>query len=173
MTSKSNRETRTASEVKSVEDAARIEKAFKKRDEKVFVQRVSHIGIVVKDIFDALSAFDKLFEMVRDVRVETETDQGVKVAIVSFGGTEIEFIQPIESGTGVARFLERRGEGLHHIGLEVKDINETLKNVGAKGAEVIDKQPWHGLRGDTAFIHPTSLKGVLVELVQPASESEK
>lgn len=173
MTSKSNRETRTASEVKSVEDAARIEKAFRKRDEKVLVQRISHVGIVVKDIYDALSAFDKFFEMVRDVRVETETDQGVKVAIVSFDGTEIEFIQPIQSGTGVARFLERRGEGLHHIGLEVTDINETLKNLGAKGAEVIDKEPWHGLRGDTAFVHPTSLKGVLVELVQPTTESKK
>ena len=168
MTSKGNRETRTASEVKSVEDTARIEKAFKKRDEKVFVQKLNHVGIVVKDIFDALSAFDTLFEMVRDVRVETEADQGVKVAIVSFDGTEIEFIQPIQPGTGVARFLERRGEGLHHIGLEVKDIKETLKNVGAKGAEIIDKEPWHGLRGDTAFVHPTSLKGVLVELVQPA-----
>ena len=168
MTSKGNRETRTASEVKSVEDTARIEKAFKKRDEKVFVQKLSHVGIVVKDIFDALSAFDTLFEMIRDVRVETEADQGVKVAIVSFDGTEIEFIQPIQPGTGVARFLERRGEGLHHIGLEVKDIKETLKNVGTKGAEIIDKEPWHGLRGDTAFVHPTSLKGVLVELVQPA-----
>jgi len=173
MTSKSNRETRTASEVKSVEDAARIEKAFRKRDRKVLVNRISHVSIVVKDIYESLSAFDKFFEFVRDVRVETIPEQGVKIAIVSFDGTELEFIQPIQPGTGVARFLERHGEGLHHIGLEVSDIKETLKNVGAKGAQLIDREPWHGLRGKTAFVHPTSLKGVLVELVQPAPESEE
>ncbi len=169
MTTKNNRERRTASGVKAVEEAAKIKEVFKKRNEKVLVKRVSHIAIVVKDIYEALSAFDKFFEFVKNVRVENLPEQGIKVAIISLEGADIEFIQPVQPGTGVARFLERRGEGLHHIGFEVDDIEETLKNVGSKGAQLIDKEPWHGVRGNTGFIHPSSLKGVLIELVEPES----
>ena len=173
MPARDEREMRTASEVKAVEEAARIKKDFKKRDEKIPVTRVSHVGIVVRDIYDALSAFDGLFGFVKDVHVENLTEQGVRVAIIVLGGTELEFIQPIQPGTGVAKFLELRGEGLHHVSLEVDDIEETLRNVGSKGAKLIDKEPWHGVRGKTAFIHPSSLHGVLVELDEPNAVSDE
>lgn len=172
MTAKSNKERRTASGVKSVEEAAKLKKAFGKRSEKVPVKRVSHVSIVVKDIYEALAAFDRFFEFVRDVHVANLPEQGVKVAIISLEGVEIEFIQPVQPGTGIARFLERRGEGLHHIGLEVDNIEETLKSVGSKGGMLINNEPWQGVRGKTAFIHPSSLKGVLVELDEIAPESD-
>ncbi|MBI2848242.1 MAG: VOC family protein [Chloroflexi bacterium] len=166
MPARNEREKRLSAEVKSVEEAARIGEAFRKRSGKVMVKSVSHIGIVVKDIYEALATFDKHMEFIRNVQVEYLPEQGVKVAVVSLGGTDLEFIEPAQAGTGVARFLEKRGEGLHHIGFEVNDIRESLKVMGAKGAQLIDKEPWQGIRGLTAFVHPSSLKGVLVELVQ-------
>jgi methylmalonyl-CoA epimerase len=172
MTAKNKSEVRTASQVKAMDEEAKIKKALRKRDEKVLLRRVSHIGIVVKDVYEALSAFDTLFEFVRDVHVETLPEQGVKVAIVPLEGADIEFIQPVQPGTGVARFLEHRGEGLHHIALQVEDIEETLKSVGSKGAQLIDKEPWRGVRGSTAFVHPSSLRGVLVELDQSPPKSD-
>lgn len=171
MTTGNKSEVRTASGVKAVEEAAKIKKRFKKRDEKVLVTKVSHVGIVVKDVYEAVAAFDKFFEFVRDVRVETMPEQGIKVAVISLEGTEIEFIQPVQPGTGVAKFLERRGEGLHHIALEVSDIEETIRNVGSKGGTLINREPWQGIRGRTAFVHPSSLKGVLVELDQSSPKS--
>ncbi len=173
MTAKNNREARTASGARSVEEGAKIQKAFSKREEKVRANRVSHIGIVLKDIYEALAAFDKFFEFVTHVRVANLQEQGIKVAIIALEGAEIEFIQPVQPGTGVARFLEKRGEGLHHIAFEVEDIEETLKNLGAKGAQLINNEPWHGVRGNTAFVHPSSLKGVLIELDQIPTESQK
>ncbi len=172
MQARNKRETRMTSGTRDVEETARMRAAFRKRDAKVLVKRVSHIAIVVKDIYDALSTFDKFFEFVREVRVENLPEQGVRVAIISFEGVELEFMQPIKPDTGIARFLERRGEGLHHIAFEVDDIEETLRSVGSKGARLIDKEPWQGVRGRTSFVHPSSLKGVLVELVQSLPESE-
>ncbi len=163
---------RIASDVRSVEETAKIEKSFRKRDEKVMARKVSHVGIVVKDIYEAIAAFDKFFQFVKDVRVETIPEQGIKVAIISLEGAQLEFIQPIQPGTGVAKFLEKRGEGLHHISFEVDDIEETIKNVGAKGGMLINREPWQGVRGKTAFVHPSSLNGVLVELDQPAPKTD-
>ena len=151
MPASDNRRARSASGAKAVEDMAKIEEAFRKRDEKVLVKRLSHVSIVVRDIYQALSAFDKFFQFVRQVQVETIPEQGVKVAIISLEGTDIEFVQPIEPDTGVAKFLEHRGEGLHHISFEVNDIDETLKNVGSKGAKLIDREPWPGVRGRTSL----------------------
>lgn len=170
MTTRNKSIGRIASEVKGVEATAKIEKSFRKRDEKVLVRKVSHIGIVVKDVYEALAAFDSFFQFVREVHVATIPEQGIKVAILPLEWAQLEFIQPIQPGTGVAKFLEKRGEGLHHISFEVDDIEETLKNVGAKGGTLINREPWQGLRGKTAFVHPSSLKGVLVELDQPVPE---
>lgn len=163
---------RIASEVKSVEETAKIEKSFRKRDEKVLVRKVSHVGIVVKDIYQAMSAFDSFFRFVKDVHIEEIPEQGVKVAVLPLEGVELEFIQPIQPGTGVAKYLEKHGEGLHHVSFEVDDIEETIKNVGAKGGMLINREPWQGVRGRTAFVHPSSLNGVLVELDQPAQKSD-
>lgn len=172
MTTRNKSAGRIASDVKSIEQTAKIEKSFRKRDEKVLVKKVSHIGIVVKDIYQAMAAFDSFFRFVRDVHVETIPEQGVKVAILPLEGVQLEFIQPIQPGTGVAKFLEKRGEGLHHVSFEVDDIEETIKNVGTKGGTLINREPWQGIRGRTAFVHPSSLNGVLVELDQPTPKTD-
>ena len=100
------------------------------------------------------------------MRVETLPEQGVKVAIIPLDNIEIELIEPIDPQAGIAKFLEKRGEGLHHISFEVDDISKSLKSLGQKGAQLINREAWQGIRGKSAFIHPASTKGVLIELAQ-------
>jgi len=90
----------------------------------------------------------------------------VKIAFLSIGGGEIELVEPTDESTGVYRFLQNRGEGLHHICLEVDDIRAHLHQLDAAGVEVIDKEPRPGAYGLVAFIHPKAMRGVLIELVQ-------
>ena len=97
--------------------------------------------------------------------VEDVPDRGVKAALLKVGGTQLEFIQPTDSNGSVARFIERRGEGLHHICFEVDGLQQKLDALDSEGVELIDKAPQEGLAGMIAFIHPRSTGGVLVELV--------
>ena len=153
---------------KGLEEELKLAHMLSRRRERVRIKRVDHVGIVVKNIYEALSIFDKLFEFVKLVRIDILQEQGVKVAIIPIGELEVELIEPIDPGTGIAKFLEKRGEGLHHIAFEVDDANEGLKSLGEKGAKLIDRESWQGLRGRTGFIHPASTKGVLIELIQRA-----
>ncbi len=86
MTTKNKNAVRMVSDVKGVEETAKIEKSLRKRDEKVLVRKVSHVGIVVKDVYEALAAFDSFFQFVKDIHVETLPEQGIKVAILSLEG---------------------------------------------------------------------------------------
>jgi len=128
--------------------------------------KVDHIAIAVSNLDEALGLYDRLFDL-RPEKVETVPQQRVKAAILLTGeGTRIELIQPTDSDSGVAKFLERRGEGIHHIAIEVEDIGKELKTLASKGVELIDKEPRLGLAGKVAFVHPKSTRGVLIELVQ-------
>ena len=128
--------------------------------------KVDHIAIAVSNLDEALGLYDRLFDL-RPEKVETVPQQRVKAAILLTGeGTQIELIQPTDSDSGVAKFLERRGEGIHHIAIEVEDIGKELKTLASKGVELIDKEPRLGLAGKVAFVHPKSTRGVLIELVQ-------
>ena len=128
--------------------------------------KVDHIAIAVSNLDEALGLYDRLFDL-RPEKVETVPQQRVKAAILPTGeGTQIELIQPTDSDSGVAKFLERRGEGIHHIAIEVEDIGKELKTLASKGVELIDKEPRLGLAGKVAFVHPKSTRGVLIELVQ-------
>jgi len=128
--------------------------------------KVDHIAIAVSNLDEALGLYDRLFDL-RPEKVETVPQQRVKAAILLTGeGTQIELIQPTDSHSGVAKFLERRGEGIHHIAIEVEDIGKELKTLASKGVELIDKEPRLGLAGKVAFVHPKSTRGVLIELVQ-------
>jgi methylmalonyl-CoA/ethylmalonyl-CoA epimerase len=92
-------------------------------------------------------------------------DQGVVVAFLRLGDTLLELIQPSDARSGVARFLERRGEGLHHLAFEVEDLKAELARLGESGVELIDTAPRIGAHGHVAFVHPRSF-GVLIELVE-------
>ena len=86
--------------------------------------------------------------------------------MIPVGDVEIELVEPTSPEAAVAKFIESRGEGIHHICLEVEDIAEELRSLAAKGVELIDKEPRMGVEGRIGFIHPRSMKGVLIELVQ-------
>ena len=96
-------------------------------------------------------------------------DHGVKAALVRVGGSQLEFIQPLENTGGVASFIEKRGEGVHHICFEMDDLNQSLQKLEKAGINLIDKTARSGLSGEIAFIHPKSTGGVLIELVDSTS----
>ena len=129
------------------------------------IKRVDHIAIAVKSLDEALSVFESLFGL-KPSHIETVPEQGVKAALIPIGDGEIEFLEPIDPEGGVAKFIERRGEGIHHICLEVDDIDEELKSLAARGVELIDKQARKGVAGRIGFLHPRAAKGVLIELAQ-------
>jgi len=129
------------------------------------IKRIDHVAIAVNSVDDAVANFEKLFG-IKPARIEDIPDQGVKAALIHIGDTEIEFIQPIKPDTGVAKFLENKGEGIHHICIEVDDTDAELKAVEEKGAKLIDKQGRKGLAGKIGFLHPKSVNGTLIELAQ-------
>ena len=132
------------------------------------VVRIHHTGMVVRSLQDAYGFYRDALSL-RLVKEAVMEDQGVKAALFDIGNSFIELLEPIDPDFGIARFLETRGEGLHHVCLEVADINASLADLKAKNIELIDEEPREGLTGDIAFIHPRGLHGVLVELVHGPS----
>ncbi len=130
------------------------------------ITRVHHVGVVVRTLATAYPFWrDTLgLPVVREGEVP---DQGVRAALLACGPGEIELLEPTAEDTGVARFLARRGEGLHHLCLESDDVAREVKRLWATGVGLIDSQPRKGLAGHVAFVHPRSCAGVLVELATP------
>ena len=131
-------------------------------------RHLNHVCIAVRDIEATIAFYRDVFSL-DGAEVEEVPDQAVKAALVRVGGSLLEFIQPTDPSGGVARFIERRGEGLHHICFEVENLQATLDGLGARGIDLIDKAPRQGLAGMIAFLHPRSTGGVLVELVDQGS----
>jgi len=131
----------------------------------VRIGRVHHVAVVVHDLEAALHTFrDNLgipVESVRDV-----ASDGVRIAFLPTGESKLELVQPTDPTTGVARYLEKHGEGFHHVCYEVPDLVGTLDRLAAAGMELIDVAPRRGAEGPVAFIHPRSCHGVLVELIE-------
>jgi len=128
-------------------------------------KKVDHIGILVSNLDEAIKLYRDCFGAEVD-KIQTLPERGVKAAILSFGqGANLEFLEPLPD-SNMAKVLEKRGEGLHHITFEVDDVDKELSYLSEKGIELIDKQARPGFEGMVAFIHPKSLKGVLVELCQ-------
>ena len=127
-------------------------------------RHINHVAIVVKDAEDTLRFYRETFG-VKEAEIEEVTDQGVLASLVAVGGTNLELIQPVRADTGVARFLEARGEALHHVCFEVDNLQGTLDSLKASGSRLIDESPREGLAGMIAFIHPKATRGVLIELV--------
>jgi methylmalonyl-CoA/ethylmalonyl-CoA epimerase len=127
---------------------------------------VDHIAIAVENLEDAV----KLYEKVLGIKPEQITPfdpQKVKVAIFKVGETKIELISPLSPESAVTKFLQKRGEGLHHIAFKVDKIEEALNTLKREGIRLVDEQPRLGVEGaKVAFLHPKSLKNVLIELCQ-------
>jgi methylmalonyl-CoA/ethylmalonyl-CoA epimerase len=130
------------------------------------LQKIHHVGIVVSSITTAYAFYrDTLSLPVH--KEDIIQDQGVKAALLTIGASEIELLEPITPGTGVARFLENRGEGLHHICFETDDVYRELEAAKTRGIAVIDQHPRQGLAGLICFLHPQANHGVLIEYAQP------
>jgi len=128
------------------------------------VNYIDHVGVAVKNIDTALAFFKKVFD-VPDADIELMEDQGVRACLIEVGQTRLELLEPTGSESGVGRFIERRGEGLHHLAFNVTDISGKLQTLQTLGVDLIDQTPREGLSGTIAFVHPRSVFGILTELV--------
>ncbi len=129
------------------------------------VNYIDHVGVAVKNIDTALAFFKKVFD-VPDADIELMEDQGVRACLIEVGQTRLELLEPTGSESGVGRFIERRGEGLHHLAFNVTDISGKLQTLQTLGVDLIDQTPREGLSGTIAFVHPRSVFGILTELVE-------
>ena len=129
------------------------------------LKKIDHIAIVVRSIEEALKVYRDALGLPL-AHVQEVPEQQVRIAFLPVGDCEIELVEPTAADSGVARFLEKRGEGLHHICFEVEDIEAALQDLAAKGVRLIDRQPRQGAIGRVAFLHPKSAHGVLIELCE-------
>ncbi len=128
--------------------------------------RIDHIGIAVQNIQEALTFYQDALG-VKLERVESEEGGRTDVAFLPVGTSDVELVEPKDTDSGLAKYLAKRGEGIHHICFEVDDIDEAVARLKAHGAQLIDETPRSNARGQRyAFIHPKSTHGVLIELYQ-------
>ncbi|MBU7016897.1 MAG: methylmalonyl-CoA epimerase [Theionarchaea archaeon] len=126
--------------------------------------KIHHVGIAVKSL--EREKFWNQFLNLETEEYKDIPDQKVKIAFIPVGDTKIELLEPLGEGA-VSRFLEKKGEGIHHIAIEVDDIGAVLSQMKKEGVTLIDETPRQGAEGKIAFVHPKSTGGILLELVQP------
>jgi methylmalonyl-CoA epimerase len=127
--------------------------------------RIHHVAVVVRSIDDSLELYRDLLGLELESVMDIASD-GVRIAFLGVGESRVELVEPTDATTGVARFLESRGEGFHHLCLEVANLAEELTRLAIDGVELIDSAPRRGAEGPVAFLHPRSCHGVLVELIE-------
>ena len=130
------------------------------------INKVNHIGIAVNNIDEAVKLYTEVLGL-KLTHVEVVEDQKAKTAFIPVGETKIELIQSTSPDGTIAKFIENKGEGLHHIALEVDDISGALQTLADKGIRLIDEKPRKGVENSNiAFLHPKATK-ILLELVEP------
>ena len=130
--------------------------------------RIDHIGVAVEDLDEAIELYSKSFQM-REQHRETVESFGVEAVLLEVGDGHVELLRPLAPDSGVGKFLEKNGPGMHHVAYATDDIDSALEEVKGAGLTLIDKKPRGGIRGSrVAFLHPRSTGGVLTELVEPA-----
>jgi len=128
-------------------------------------KKIDHIGIAVSNLDEAIELYKKLGFEVKEV--EEVAEQKVKVAMLPVGESKIELLEATSKDSAIAKFIEKRGEGIHHIAINVEDIEKALENAKNEGLKLIDEKPRVGAGGKkVAFVHPKSTKGVLLEFVE-------
>ena len=127
---------------------------------------IHHVAVAVSDLDSSLESFAALYN-VSPISREVVEEQGVEEAMIAIGGSHIQVLQPLGPDTPVGRFIERNGEGMHHIAFAVADIDAALAHLKAQGARLIDEKPRVGGGGHKiAFVHPKEVAGTLIELVE-------
>jgi methylmalonyl-CoA/ethylmalonyl-CoA epimerase len=137
--------------------------------------RIDHVGIACRDLDAKIAFYESTFGLTV-ASIEVNEAQGVREAMLQVTdgppGSYVQLLEPTGPDTPVGRFLERRGEGIHHVGYGVANITAALAAIGASGVRLIDERPRHGSMGASiAFLHPADLGGVLTELVQAPAEN--
>jgi methylmalonyl-CoA/ethylmalonyl-CoA epimerase len=134
------------------------------------LSHIEHIGIAVTNLDDAISFYEKVFGL-KCYKIEEVPEQKVRTAFFMAGQTKIELLEPTDPESPVGKFIEKRGEGVHHLAFAVTNIEEELKFAENSGVKLIDSQPRHGAEGlQIAFLHPKSTFGVLTELCEDKSK---
>jgi len=130
------------------------------------VKNIDHIGIAVSNLQESLSFWEKSLGIELH-GIEEVAEQKVRTAFLPIDDMEIELLEPTSAESSVAKFIEKRGEGLHHIAIRVDDIEAALAELKAKGIQLIDETPRNGAGGSRiAFVHPKATHGVLLELCE-------
>lgn len=130
------------------------------------ITHIEHIGIAVKSIEEQLPYYEGVLGL-KCYNIETVEDQKVKTAFFKVGQTKIELLEPTSEESTIAKFIEKRGEGVHHIAYATTNLEESLKEMDEKGVRLIDKEPRGGAEGlNIAFLHPKSTGSVLTELCE-------
>jgi methylmalonyl-CoA/ethylmalonyl-CoA epimerase len=143
-----------------------VEIIFNKNRGVCVIKKVDHIGIAVKSLEAALPFYTDVLGLPL-LRIEEVDSQKVKVAFIQAGETKLELLEPVSSESAVAKFIEKRGEGIHHVALGVESIEARISEMKEKGIRMIDEEPRPGAGGaQIAFMHPKSASGVLVELCE-------
>ncbi len=143
--------------------------------------RIDHVGIACRDLDKSIELYRATFGL-EVVSLESNSEQGVREAMLAVGPDAaiavaggpgyLQLLEPLGPDTPVGKFIARRGEGIHHVGYGVADINAALVTMGGTGIRLVDERPRHGSMGASiAFLHPADLGGVLTELVQSASSA--
>lgn len=127
--------------------------------------RIHHVALVVRSLDAALPLWRDLLGLPLETIMDIPSDH-VRIAFLGVGESKVELVEPTDDTTGVARFLEKQGEGFHHVCFEVANLTEQLTRLGIEGVELIDSAPRRGAEGPVAFLHPRSCHGVLVELLE-------
>ena len=128
--------------------------------------KIDHLGIATKGIDDALKFWSDALGL-ENVHTEVVEDQKVRVAMLPIGESRIELLEPTSEDSPISKFLEKRGGGIHHIAVEVDDIEKALEKLKSQGMRLIDETPRIGAEGcRVAFVHPSAANGVLLELVE-------
>jgi len=129
------------------------------------IGRVHHVALIVRSIEESLGLWRDALALELETVMDIPSDH-VRIAFLGVGESKIELVEPTDDTTGVARFLENKGEGFHHVCFEVPNLAETLLRLEIDGIELIDSAPRKGAEGPVAFLHPRSCHGVLVELIE-------
>ena len=130
------------------------------------IQKIEHIGIAVKDLNHSNELFKKLFGK-DHYKVEAVESEGVSTSFFMLGETKIELLQATNSDSAISKFIEKKGEGIHHIAYAVDNIVTEMERLQAEGFEILNKEPKHGADNKLiCFLHPKSTNGILVELCQ-------
>lgn len=129
------------------------------------IKRIAHLGVVVKEMAPVLELFTNGLPL---ELTHTEEYQGMKIGFIPVGESSVELLEDMTGSSAIKKFLDKKGEGIHHIAFEVDDIFEAVEELKSKGVKLIDEKPREGAHGMTiAFLHPKGTHGMLIELCQP------